>query len=195
MYRAVTLFCLQNNLIKKRSVDVEKINTLLDKIHISFKYNPQRQASDTYLNRKNVEKEIRLMEVSNHVSKISTIKEVRQKLIALQQKLGKKKGVVMDGRDIGTAVFPDAELKLFMTADPDIRAQRRYGELKAKGEKISLDEVKKNLEQRDYQDTHRKENPLVKAPDAIILDNSDLDEHQQLDFVLRLMKDMGYTDH
>jgi CMP/dCMP kinase len=194
MYRAVTLYCLQKKLIKKnKAVDSKKLIALLDDIHISFKYNQQRGASDTYLNDENVEKEIRLMEVSSHVSKISTIKEVRQKLIAQQQKLGKKKGVVMDGRDVGTAVFPDAELKLFMTADVDIRTQRRYDELKAKGEKISFDDVRKNLEQRDYEDTHRKENPLVKAPDAIILDNSDLDEQQQLDFVLKLMKDLGYS--
>jgi cytidylate kinase len=130
------------------------------------------------------------MEVSQNVSAVSLIKEVRTKMVELQRKMGKGKGVVMDGRDIGTNVFPKAELKLFMTADVDIRTQRRHDELTAKGEHISFEDVKQNLLDRDYQDTHRKENPLIKAEDAIVLDNSEISKEQQLEFVLKLIGDM-----
>ncbi len=129
------------------------------------------------------------MEISDHVSKVSAIKEVRQKLVRLQQEMGKDKGVVMDGRDIGTVVFPDADLKLFMTADIDIRVYRRYDELTSKGEKVTFNEVKENLSKRDFDDTNRKDNPLKKAEDAIVLDNSDLNKQQQLDFVIKIIKD------
>ncbi|MES2837945.1 MAG: (d)CMP kinase [Bacteroidota bacterium] len=192
MYRAVTYFFLQNQVIPASNLEFEEEKVLhaLNQIHLTFVYNPALKASETYLNEVNVEKEIREMHVSQHVSKVSAIKEVRTRLVAIQQKLGKSKGVVMDGRDIGTVVFPDAELKLFMTADIDVRAQRRFDELTSKGNKISMDEVKQNLWQRDYDDTHRKENPLTKAEDAIILDNSDLNRQQQLEFVTKLIDDL-----
>lgn len=192
MYRAVTLYCLQNNIISPgQPVDVDAVINHLPKIQITFQYNPEHRATETYLNNVNVESEIRQMIVSENVSEISKIREVRQLLITKQREFGKFKGVVMDGRDIGTAVFPTAELKLFMTADPEVRVQRRYDELHAKGLKVSRDEVKKNLETRDHEDTHRKENPLVKADDAIMFDNSDLDEKQQLDFILKMIVDYG----
>lgn len=192
MYRAVTYYFLQNHVIpdSKQVFDNEKVLHALNQIHLTFVYNPSLKASETYLNEVNVEKEIREMLVSQSVSRVSAIKEVRTRLVAIQQKLGKTKGVVMDGRDIGTVVFPDAELKLFMTADIDVRTQRRFDELSSKGNKITLDEVKQNLAQRDYDDTHRKENPLTKAKDAIVLDNSDLSKQQQLDFVTKLIDDL-----
>lgn len=192
MYRAVTLYFLEQGLLRKNyPIEKEAIIQHLDNINISLKYNPEHRATETYLNNQNVEKEIRQMVVSEFVSEISKIREVRDKLIKIQRELGKYKGVVMDGRDIGTAVFPDAELKIFMTADPEVRVQRRYDELHAKGVKVSRDEVKKNLELRDYEDANRKENPLVKADDAVMFDNSDLDEKQQLDYLLKLIKDFG----
>jgi cytidylate kinase len=162
----------------------------LPDIKVTFKYNNETKISDTYLNGENVEKEIRQMEVSEVVSKVSAIKEVREKMVALQKEMGKSKGVVMDGRDIGTNVFPDAELKIFMTADMDVRVARRYYELTSKGEHVTEDEVKDNLSKRDYDDINRKENPLRKADDAIVLDNSELSKQQQLDFVTRLIKDL-----
>lgn len=192
MYRAVTYYFIHNHVIpdNKNAFDNEKVLHALNQIHLTFVYNPSLKASETYLNEVNVEKEIREMLVSQSVSKVSAIKEVRARLVAIQQKLGKTKGVVMDGRDIGTVVFPDAELKLFMTADIDIRAQRRFDELTSKGNKITTEEVKQNLAQRDHDDTHRKENPLTKAKDAIVLDNSDLSKQQQLDFVTKLIDDL-----
>ncbi|MCC6253080.1 MAG: (d)CMP kinase [Bacteroidia bacterium] len=191
MYRCTTLHLMRCNIIKHN----EPINHLdvineLDNIHITFKYNAALQFSEVYLNNENVEKEIRQMAVSENVSKVSAIKEVRHKMIVLQKQMGKNKGIVMEGRDIGTVVFPDADLKLFMTADIEVRVKRRYDELLSKGTHITYDEVKKNLVERDYDDTHRKENPLIKANDAIILDNSDLNPQQQLDFVLRLIEDL-----
>ncbi len=181
MYRAVALWCLENNSIPNGVPDKEKLVANLDNIHIEFRFHPELQASHTYLNGRNVEKEIRGMAVSEVVSKISSIKEVRQKMIALQRKFGEQKGVVMDGRDIGSVVFPNAELKLFMTAQPEIRAQRRYDELKAKGTEVSLEEIKENLRLRDYEDTTRAENPLIKAADAVVLDNSHLSPEQQFE--------------
>jgi CMP/dCMP kinase len=193
MYRAVTLHAIRNNILKKGKVDISQIEKLLEVFHLSFNFNPVKGASDTYLNGENIEKEIRKMYISEQVSKLSVIKEIRQKMVALQRELGKNKGVVMDGRDIGTNVFPHAELKLFMTADTDVRTQRRLDELTSKGYNISFDEVKNNLMQRDYTDTHRKENPLTKAKDAIVLDNTDLNKEQQLEFVLKLIKDLLLT--
>jgi len=187
MYRAVTLFAIKHGYIKNNEINQSAIIHNLDKINIWFKYNPQTKVSETYLNGVNVEKEIRQLEVSNFVSKVSAIKEVRKKMVAIQQEMGRDKGVVMDGRDIGTTVFPNAELKLFMTADPQIRAQRRLFELKSKGEQVTLEEIAKNLEKRDYDDT--KESPLVKAKDAILFDNSDLTQVEQLEYVLKLIKD------
>jgi cytidylate kinase len=189
MYRAVTLYCMEQGWIKDHQIDKEKLLKYLSKIHIKFKFNPETKRSETYLNDRNVEREIRSMEISEQVSKVSAIKEVRQKLVKLQQEMGKGKGVVMDGRDIGTAVFPNAELKIFMTADIDVRVYRRYDELTAKGEKVTFSEVKENLALRDFDDTNRKDNPLRKADDAIVLDNSDLNKQQQLDFVIKIIKD------
>jgi CMP/dCMP kinase len=190
MYRAVTLYCLQHGIIKDGAFVEDEIVRALDHIHLTFKFNPASRSSDTFLNGENVEKQIRTLEVSNLVSPVSKIKEVRRRMVALQRSMGADKGVVMDGRDIGTNVFPDAELKLFMTADVDVRVQRRVDELRAKGQPVSIDDVRQNLMMRDYEDSHRKENPLIEAPDAVILDNSELSREQQLDFVLKLMKDM-----
>lgn len=194
MYRAVTLYALRNGLIDaKRNIDNEALIKALKKIKVDFKFNTQSKVSETFLNDENVEHDIRSMEVSDNVSKVSTIHEVREKMVALQREMGKNKGVILDGRDIGTNVFPNAELKLFMTADNDIRAQRRLDEYSSKGQYFTLEEVKLNLNKRDYEDTHRKENPLTKAKDAIVLDNTDLNKEQQLEFVLKLIADMQLT--
>lgn len=194
MYRAVTLYALQNGLIdKKQNVDTKKLISELNNIKVDFKFNSHSKSSETFLNDVNVELEIRSMLVSDNVSKVSTVKEVREKMVALQREMGKHKGVILDGRDIGTNVFPDAELKLFMTADNDVRAQRRLDEFSSKGQYFTLEEVKLNLMKRDYDDTHRKENPLTKAKDAIVLDNSDLNKEQQLEFVVKLIADMQLT--
>ena len=190
MYRAVTLYCLRRGILKDGKFFTEDVLKALPDIHLSFKYNPHTKASDTYLNDEYVEKEIRQMEVSNNVSHISVIKEVRQAMALIQRKLGKNKGVVMDGRDIGTNIFPDAELKVFMTADTDVRTQRRVDEMHAKGLHVTFDEVKKNLLSRDHEDSHRKESPLRKADDAIELDNTDLTREEQLDFVIKLVEDL-----
>lgn len=183
MYRAVTLFALQNGLLEAE-LDKSKLISKLPEILITFEYNSERGASDVVLNGINVENEIRQMQVSNYVSHIASIKEVRKKLVELQQKMGINKGVVMDGRDIGTVVFPHAELKIFMTANKDIRAQRRLDELKSKGQKLTFSEVKENLEKRDYIDTHREEDPLRQAADAITLDNSNLSKQDQMGLAL-----------
>jgi len=192
MYRAATLFFLRNKWISKSGkIEEKQIIEALPLINLSFRYNKQLRFSETYLNEENVEQEIRQMEVSNNVSKISTLKKVREKMIHLQKEMGKNRGVVMEGRDIGTAVFPEAELKLFMTADIDVRVQRRYDEMTSKGEMVTHEQVRENLQKRDYSDTHRKENPLVQAADAIILDNSDLDRQQQLDYVITIINDLA----
>jgi cytidylate kinase len=191
MYRAVTLFAIKHGYIKNNEVNADAILHNLDKVNIWFKYNNNSKSSETYLNGENVEKEIRSIQVSSFVSTVSAIKEVRRKMVAIQQEMGREKGVVMDGRDIGTTVFPNAELKLFMTADPDVRAQRRFIEYKTKGETVLISDIKKNLEKRDYEDTHRKESPLIKAKDAVLFDNSDLNQTEQLDYVLKLIKDFG----
>lgn len=182
MYRTVTLYALRNNLIENGVVDSQKLIEQLKKISITFKYNPKEQKSDIYLNGENVEKEIRRLEVSNHVSPIATIKEVRQAMVKIQKWLGKDKGIVMDGRDIGTVVYPEAELKIFVTTKPEIRAQRRFDELKAKGDEVTFAEVLKNVEERDYIDQTRKESPLKKAPDAIVLDNGNMTREEQLNW-------------
>ena len=191
MYRALTLFAIEKGFINDSGeLDAEKLKQNLDNIHLTFHYNSKTKTSDIYLNGEDVEERIRMMDVSEQVSKVSQIKEARQRLVALQQEMGKGKGVVMDGRDIGTIVFPNAELKIFMVADPEIRVYRRYDELTAKGVKVSKDEVKENLFLRDYDDTNRKDNPLRKAEDAIVLDNTDLNKQQQLNYILRLVKDL-----
>ncbi|MDB9983966.1 (d)CMP kinase [bacterium] len=179
MYRAVTLFALENKLINGVLNEIELIS-ILPQIEITFEFNKERGTSDVLLNGKNVETEIRQMKVSEKVSLVAAVKEVRKKLVELQQKMGNKKGVVMDGRDIGTVVFPFAELKIFMTANKDVRANRRFEELQLKSEKTTLELVKANLEQRDYIDTNRKEDPLRQAEDAKVLDNSELSREEQI---------------
>ena len=193
MYRAVTLYALQNNLIDKNHKVLEKkLIDSLNKIELSFHFDDHAITNETFLNGKNVEREIRTMEINENVSKISSIKEVREKMIAIQRHFGKKKGVVMDGRDIGTNVFPKAEIKLFMTADTTVRAQRRLDELSSKGNYFTLEEVKHNLLERDHADSTRKENPLTKAEDAIVLDNTDISKEDQLEFVLKLIADFHF---
>lgn len=174
MYRAITLYFMRNDIIKDRIVHTDNLLQLLNEISISFMFNSATKKSVTILDGENVEELIRGIEVSDNVSIVSQIKEVREKLIVLQQEIGKSKNVVMDGRDIGTKVFPDAELKLFVTARAEIRARRRYNELIIKGCDVSFDEVLKNLNARDDYDVNRNINPLVKAKDAILIDNSDL---------------------
>ena len=186
MYRAVSLYIIRHN-VPIQDLRPKEINEILNQIDIQFVWNDEKGISETFLNGENVEREIRGKEVSKKVSEVAQIKTIRERMIELQRKAGLHKGLVMDGRDIGTMVFPDAELKVFMTADPEIRAQRRFKELKEKGQEISLDEVKENIRLRDYNDTHRKENPLVKAEDAIVLDNSHLTHEEQLNFVLELL--------
>lgn len=191
MYRATTFYMMRSGVIDPLGfIDQKSLLVLLESVDVNFRYNSETRQSETLLNGENVEKEIRSMEVSTQVSKISLIKEVRKKMVALQKQMGQEKAIVMEGRDIGTAVFPDAELKIFMTADPEVRVRRRYDELVSKGHHISEEEVRKNLEARDHDDTHRKENPLRKAKDAVLLDNSELNPQQQLDFVLRLVADL-----
>ena len=194
MYRAVTLFALRNDLIKNRIVDKEKLINHLPEIKIEFKYNPAELKSDTYLNGENVEKEIRELEVSNNVSPVATIKEVRAAMVQLQKEMGSLKGIVMDGRDIGTVVYPDAELKIFMTATPEIRAQRRYDELKAKGSDATYDEILKNVIERDTIDQNREESPLRKADDAFVLDSSNMTREQQLEWAINKVKEITHED-
>lgn len=188
MYRAVTLYLLRNEL-NWNSMSKEELEKTLDQIKIEFKFNSEKQQSETYLNGENIEAEIREKAVSDTVSEVSQLKTIRSRMVELQQLAGKNKALVMDGRDIGSTVFPNAELKLFMTADPQIRAKRRYDELKAKGAEITLEEVSENLKTRDYNDTHRKETPLIKSADAIEIDNSYLNEEEQLNLVLRMVEE------
>lgn len=182
MYRAIALYCLREKIIINNNFDLKQIIEALKLINIEFRFNRQTQKYETFLNNENVEEDIRSVEVSDVVSLISKIKEVRKKILKLQWKIGETKGIVMDGRDIGTVVFPDAELKIFMTADVDIRAKRRYNELIEKGIEVSLDEIKKNIEQRDHQDVNRKESPLAKAKDAVELDNSNMTVEEQMEW-------------
>ena len=193
MYRAVTLYCLRNNIISNSIIDNEALSNSLDKITVSFIYNTETKTSEVFLNDEHVEREIRTMEVANNVSAISSIKEVRSKMVAIQRQMGQNKGVIMDGRDIGSHVFPYAELKLFMTADENIRTQRRLDELSSKGEYHTFEDVKQNLKKRDFDDTTRKENPLIQAEDAIVLDNTDITKEEQLDFVIKLINDLLLT--
>ena len=179
MYRAVTLYCLENGLFTNESIDTERLETAMPHIRISFELNPETQRPMTFLNGQNVEDRIRTMEVSNRVSPVAALPFVRKALVELQQEMGRAKGIVMDGRDIGTAVFPDAELKIFVTASAEIRAQRRYDELKAKGQKASFEEILTNVKERDYIDQNREVSPLRKADDALLLDNSNLSIEEQ----------------
>ncbi|MDP7567506.1 MAG: (d)CMP kinase [Flavobacteriales bacterium] len=179
MYRAITLYCMRNNLIQNKKVDLGLLQNSLDKITINFEFNAVLKKSETFLNNENVEDLIRGIEVSENVSIIAQIKEVREKLILLQQEIGKSKNVVMDGRDIGTVVFPNAKLKLFVTASSEVRAKRRFDELVIKGDIVSFDEVLGNLNQRDEHDTNRKINPLIMAKDAVLINNTDLSIAEQ----------------
>lgn len=180
MYRAVALYAMEHGAIESGIVDEDKIVAMLGEINIDFRFNPQRGASDIYVNGDLVEGRIRTIEVSNCVSAVSSISEVRQKLVKMQQQMGERKGVVMDGRDIGTVVFPDAELKIYMTADARVRAERRYKELTAKGDNVSFDEIYENVVSRDKADMNRAISPLRKADDAIVLDNSTMSVEEQM---------------
>ena len=187
MYRAVTLFALEQGAIRSGIVHEDEVAALLDRIAITFRFNPERGASDIYVNGDLAEGKIRTIEVSNCVSRVSAIPEVRAKLVAMQQEMGRRKGVVMDGRDIGTVVFPDAEMKLFMTADPEVRARRRYDELRAKGDEVTLEEIERNVVERDKADMSRRVSPLRQAEDAIVLDNSRMTVDEQMEwFMARL---------
>ena len=185
MYRSVTLYALRHGLfLEDDSVDTAALEQEMPNINISFKFNPETGRPDTYLNGECVEQEIRSLEVSNHVSPVAAIPFVRTAMVAQQQQMGKDKGVVMDGRDIGTVVFPDAELKVFVTASAEVRAQRRYDELKGKGMEADYDEILKNVQERDYIDSHREVSPLRKADDAIELDNSHMTIPEQKQWLL-----------
>ncbi|WP_276909082.1 (d)CMP kinase [Hallella colorans] len=186
MYRAVTLFAMRHSLFNADgTVKTDRLQSLMPNIHISFKLNRETGHPDTFLNNELVETEIRNMEVSGHVSPIAAIPFVRAAMVERQQQMGKDKGVVMDGRDIGTVVFPDAELKIFVTATADVRARRRYDELKGKGLPANYDEILKNVQERDYIDTHREVSPLRKAADAIELDNSHITIDEQNEWLMR----------
>ena len=180
MYRAVTLYALEHGAIESCIANEQKIEAMLEDININFRFNPERGASDIYVNGDMVEGKIRTIEVSNCVSAVSSIAAVRSKLVAMQQAMGRDGGVVMDGRDIGTVVFPDAELKIYMTADPMVRAERRYKELTAKGDNVSLEEIYENVVSRDHADMTRAISPLRKAEDAIVLDNSHMSVEEQM---------------
>ena len=184
MYRAVTLYAREHEAIRSGIIDEEAVERLLDEIVITFRFNPERGASDIYVNGDLVEGKIRTIEVSNCVSGVSAIAAVRRKLVAMQQEMGRRRGVVMDGRDIGTVVFPDAELKIFMTADPRVRAQRRYDELRAKGDTVSLEEIERNVHERDEADMHRAVSPLRQAADAVVLDNSHMSVEEQMEWFM-----------
>jgi len=189
MYRAVTLFALRQNLIADGIVNQQALIQLIPEINIEFRFNPEKQKSDTYLNGENVEDEIRQLPVSQNVSPVATIAEVREAMVHLQQEMGKHKGIVMDGRDIGTVVFPEAELKLFVTASPEIRAQRRFDELTAKGETVSFNEILQNVQERDHIDSTRETSPLRKADDALVLDNSHMTREEQLKWVIEKVEE------
>lgn len=184
MYRAVTLYALRNGFLASGTLNQSDLINALDQVNVAFKHNSTTNTSETFLNGENIEQEIRGLEVSNHVSKIAQVKEVRAKMVDLQREMGRNRGLVMDGRDIGTVVFPNAELKIFMTADYQIRAQRRFDELQAKGDSITYEAVLENINSRDMDDTSRTENPLIQADDAIVIDNSNITAEEQLQIAL-----------
>ena len=193
MYRAVALFAMQNNFIGAAFFNKELLIVALPNIQLEFKFNADLGFAEMYLSGENVEKQIRTIEVSNYVSKVAEVSEVRSKLVEQQQEMGKNKAIVMDGRDIGTVVFPDAELKIFMTASAETRAQRRFDELQQKGDDVSYEDVLKNVVERDYIDTHREDSPLIIADDAIEIDNSYLTREEQFAAVLELIDDVVKT--
>jgi cytidylate kinase len=190
MYRAVAFFAMNNNFIKADFFDKKALIDSLPKIQLEFKYNSDLGFAEMYLNGENVEKQIRTIEVSSFVSKVAEVSEVRSKLVEQQKEMGTNKAIVMDGRDIGTVVFPAAELKIFMTASAETRAQRRFDELQQKGDNVSYEEVLKNVVERDYIDTHREDSPLVIAEDAIEIDNSYLNKEEQFAAVLELVNEV-----
>lgn len=187
MYRTVTLYAIRNKIISKTHFDKKTLINELNNIEISFKYNTKDLKSDIFLNGENVENQIRSLEVSNLVSEISQLPEVRKKMVKQQQQIAKNKGVVMDGRDIGTVVLTDAELKIFMIADAKVRAERRYKELVEKGDNVSLEDIIENINKRDYLDQNRKESPLKQAEDAVVLDNTHVTQEEQFQVVLGLV--------
>ena len=188
MYRAVTLFAMRHNLIANGRVDAAKLQEEMGNIHISLRLNPETQRPDTYLNGECVEREIRTMEVSRHVSLIAALPFVRSAMVEMQREMGKEKGVVMDGRDIGTVVFPHAELKIFVTASAEVRAQRRYDELTAKGEECNYEEILENVKERDHIDSTRETSPLRQAEDAIVLDNTHMTIPEQENWLMEEYK-------
>jgi CMP/dCMP kinase len=187
MYRAVTLFCMRNNYITHNGLNTTAIISKIKEIHIDFVFNPDLNEYETFLNSENVEREIRNMEVTSYVSRISQIPEVRERMVELQRQIGASKGIVMDGRDIGTVVFPDADIKIFMTASVDIRAKRRYNELKEKGININFEEIKRSIIARDIADENRDISPLRRADDAIILDNSRMTVDEQMEWIKKII--------
>lgn len=191
MYRAFTLFALSNNLIDGKGLNIDELESRVDEVDIELKKNSEGKV-ETYLNGENVEKAIRSLEVSDHVSLISTLSFVRKKLVQLQQEMGYEGGLVMDGRDIGSVVFPNADFKIFMTASPEIRAKRRYDEMIAKGEKVDYEDVLANVIKRDHIDSTRKESPLLQSEDAWLLDNSFLNREEQLTLIVENLSEMGW---
>jgi len=189
MYRAVTYYALQNGLIKNEKIDVEKLEEAIKIIDIQLLKNKETSIDETFLNGKNVSEEIRTLEVSSHVSAVSALGFVRKRLVELQRKMGSKGSVVLDGRDIGTVVFPNADLKIFMTASAEIRAQRRFDEMIEKGEKVTFSDVFDNVKKRDHIDSTRSESPLKKADDAVVIDNSALSREEQLEVIIKIIKE------
>lgn len=189
MYRAVAYFAMQHNLVSVSHIDKSGLINELPNINLRFQFNPTLGFAEMYLNNENIEAQIRTIEVSRMVSKVAEVSEVRAKLVEQQQAMGQEKGIVMDGRDIGTVVFPEAELKLFMNASSKTRAQRRFDELVGKGQQVTFEEVLHNVEERDYIDTHRDDSPLVKAADAIEIDNSAMSKTEQFELVLKLVQE------
>ncbi len=189
MYRAVTFYAMQNGYVSEDYLEKASLISALPNINLQFQFNETLGFAEIYVNGTNVEKEIRTLEVSRCVSKVAEISEVRTKLVASQKEMGKNKAIVMDGRDIGTVVFPEAELKIFMNSSAQTRAERRYNELIEKGQHVTYKEVLENVEERDYIDTHREDSPLVKATDAIEINNSTLTKEEQFDLVMKLVED------
>ena len=194
MYRAITLLCAKKNIISGEKINIKDLELLLTDTDIDFRFTDTRNRHETFLNGKNVEDEIRTAGVSDYVSQVSEIGQVRAKMVLIQRKYGKEGGIVMDGRDIGTVVFPDADLKIFMTANPEIRAERRYKELKEKGVDTDFEAVKKNIEKRDHIDSSRKISPLKKAADAIVLDNSNMTVPDQMEWFEELLIKLNYEN-
>lgn len=192
MYRAVTLYCMRKRFITREGFNLNGVINNLTEINLSFVFNSETRQYETFLNNENIENEIRGLEVSSFVSKISQIQEVRSRMVELQRQIGMEKGIVMDGRDIGTIVFPDADLKIFMTASLDIRAKRRFDELKAKGNVIDFEEIKRNIVARDIADENRDISPLRKAEDAITLDNSRMSVKEQMEWVMNIIGNKRY---